>query len=237
MLAQVSVVVPTFNRCEWLAKAVASVRGQTLPAWELVVVNDGSTDGTADLLAELASEDLRVRVLTQKNQGQAYAIRRGVQASDGRLISILSDDDELAPRALETMAAWLGNEPRLDAVYTDYVVEYLDNVFGGTAGEIVRKEADAANALPDHNVVWGCMFRREMCAALGGYPTRFTVAHDWHFWLMAYASGMRLARVPEMLYVYRYHKGGMTFQRRSLQLAEADEIGRLYRDGALDVRV
>jgi hypothetical protein len=81
------------------------------------------------------------------------------------------------------------------------------------------------------------MANRSMYDALGGWPTRFKIANDWDFFLMAYASGMRLLRITDPLYVYRYWVGGHTFTDRKLQLDESNQIMELYRQGLMDVRV
>lgn len=232
MTPRVSIILPTYNRATWLARALMSVQVQTIADWELVVINDGSTDHTAAVVARFAARDDRIRVITQENQGQAQATRVGVAASTAPLIAFLSDDDELTPMAMHVLADRL-NDGETDGAYGDCQLIWRDAIFGGTAGQVEILRAGEPEELPRHNVVWGGMCRRAMYEAMGGYPSAWRVAHDYAFWLTAYANGALLAPVHVTTYVYTYHDGGNTFTQRSLQLREAAEIQRHYQEGTL----
>src|SRR3954468_10533282 len=96
-----SVVIPTYNRAAYLAEAVRSVRDQTYPAHEIIVVDDGSTDNTAQVVEILANDGIPLRYLRQANQGVAAARNRGIQAAAGDWIALLDSDDTWLPRKLE----------------------------------------------------------------------------------------------------------------------------------------
>jgi len=112
----ISLVMPTYQRRATLARAIESVRAQTRDDWELVIVDDGSTDGTAELVARWA--DPRVRFFRfETNQGPTAAKNRGLDEARGELIGILDSDDELVPEALDTLVrARDAIDPRLDAI-------------------------------------------------------------------------------------------------------------------------
>ncbi len=97
----VSVLIATYNRAEWLAQAIGSVRAQTFTDWELIIVNDGSTDGTRAWLDRLASEDARVRPIHQDNRGLAAARNAGIRVATGTYLAIIDDDDAWMPEKLE----------------------------------------------------------------------------------------------------------------------------------------
>ena len=98
MAAVLSCIMPVYNGEEYLEKSVQSVLDQSFAWFELILVNDGSTDRTADLCAEFARKDERVRVLTQPNKGAAAARNAGIQAAEGRYITFVDADDMLLPK-------------------------------------------------------------------------------------------------------------------------------------------
>ncbi len=103
----VSVVIPTKDRRDTVAEAIRSVRAQTYPHWELVVVDDGGTDGTDDLVRELAADDDRIRYVHQANTGVAGARNHGIRTTTGELVAYLDSDNTWVPEFLETMVGYL----------------------------------------------------------------------------------------------------------------------------------
>lgn len=107
---RITVIVPTFNRAAYLAAAIASVLGQTAPIHDILIVDDGSTDGTRDVVSAYFP---RVRYLHQPNGGKIAAIERGLGETSGDLVWIMDDDDIACPNALAALAAPLLREPHL----------------------------------------------------------------------------------------------------------------------------
>ena len=115
MAAVLSCIMPVYDGEEYLEKSVQSVLDQSFAWFELILVNDGSTDRTADLCAEFARKDERVRVLTQPNKGAAAARNAGIQAAEGRYITFVDADDMLLPKAFEKTVQAMENR-ELDLV-------------------------------------------------------------------------------------------------------------------------
>lgn len=226
---KVSIVLPTYNRAAYLGNALQSVFAQTVGDWQLVVVDDGSTDDTRWVLGRVG--DARAEVIHAAHLGQNQAIRAGVAVCTAPWVVFLSDDDELAPNALELYLREMGTG--VDVLYGGCVVKWVDPIFGGTAGVDRYWPPAPADMLPHHNVVWGCCFRRSMYDTLGGWPVRWEVAGDYGFWLAAYANGYRFKPVNAATYLYRYHREGQTFAKREKQLAETDQVVRAYNMGEL----
>lgn len=224
-----SIVLTTYNRAAYLGTALQSVFAQTVQDWQLVVVDDGSTDDTREVLGKIG--DARAEVIYATHRGQNETIRTGVSVTMAPWVVFLSDDDELAPDALAHYQRAIGVE--WDVLYGGCVVKWEDPVFGGTPGVDKYWPPEPANALPMHNVIWGCCFRRSMYDALGGWPTRWEVAGDYGFWLAAYANGYRFRPINAATYLYRYHRGGQTYTKREKQLAETEQVIRAYNMGEL----
>ncbi len=121
----VTVIVPTHDRAELLPRAVGSVRAQTLDDWECLLVDDGSTDETPRVAAELAAEDRRIRYLRGSHAGIVGNLNRGVDAARGEWVQIVDDDDRIHPDKLGFQLEWARRHdvPAGPAVlYGDYVV-------------------------------------------------------------------------------------------------------------------
>lgn len=113
----VSVILPTFNRGDVIGRAVASVQRQTFPDWELIIVDDGSSDGTAD---RIQTGDGRIVVHRQDNAGVYVARNNGLERARGRWITFLDSDDEWAPHFLALTTAFLGHHPEAGFVTTEF---------------------------------------------------------------------------------------------------------------------
>ncbi|MEE8105009.1 MAG: glycosyltransferase family 2 protein [Planctomycetota bacterium] len=119
MAPKVSVLIPTYNRAALLPDAVASVLGQTMRDLELIVIDDGSTDGTANMLAELFGADPRLRVIRTQNSGAARARNRGVDEARADYIALLDSDDIHEPEFLATQIELLENNPTASLAICD----------------------------------------------------------------------------------------------------------------------
>ncbi len=113
----ISVITPSFNRGAWVGDAVRSVLAQTVREIEHVVVDDGSTDGTFEVLQELAASDDRVQVARQENRGPSAARNRALSMATGTYVTFLDSDDLLPPDRLEKQLRYLEEHPDADAVF------------------------------------------------------------------------------------------------------------------------
>src|SRR5690606_1176147 len=117
----VSVITPTYNRADFIGEAVESVLAQTYPNFELVIIDDGSTDNTRDIL-EPYLKDSRIRLFHQQNQGQSVARNRGLEEATGEFICFLDSDNAWFPEKLEKSLKAFDHNPESDVVYGDFVV-------------------------------------------------------------------------------------------------------------------
>jgi glycosyltransferase involved in cell wall biosynthesis/MoaA/NifB/PqqE/SkfB family radical SAM enzyme len=202
---RVTVVVPCYNYARYLPDAVESVVAQTFRDWELVIVDDGSTDGSLAIAAELAAAHPdRIRVVAQENAGQpAIARNRGIAEARGEYVLCLDADDRIAPTMLARCVALLDAEPEIAIAYTDR------RDFDGVE-QVIRAGEFDAGILPYHNHLSYCaLFRKEVWDAVGGYRTNVKGCEDWDLWIAAAARGFRGRRIPEPLFWYRRHDTGL----------------------------
>lgn len=122
MKVKVSVIIPAYNQAAFIHKAVASLQAQTLDSWECIVVDDGSTDNTAEVVANIALSEPRVRLLQKQNGGSASARDMGLQFVAGEFIQFLDADDTIAPNKLEQQVQLMERE-HLDISYTAFCSE------------------------------------------------------------------------------------------------------------------
>lgn len=214
----VSVVLPVWNAAATIARAVASVRAQTLRDWELVVVDDGSTDGTREIVRELAREEKQMRVVEVAHGGVAAAANAGAAAARGTFIARMDADDESHPERLAAQVAFLTAPENCDVGVVGSLV-----AFGGdrvaSAGyalhvdwtnTLVTPEAIALNRFVELPVVNpSMMFRRELVARHGGYRDG-DFPEDYELGLRWLDAGVRMAKVPRVLLTWHDAAGRLT---------------------------
>jgi hypothetical protein len=208
----VSVVIPCFDQAAYLPDAVASVVNQTFSDWEIVIVDDGSHDNTADVAVTLIATypTARIRLVRQANGGLARARNAGIASAHGRFILPLDADDMLDPAMLEQTVALLTSNPDVAIAYTDV------RRFGAETG-IERAAEFDPEAIVDGNQLNYCsLFRRGVWDAAGGYnPNMVHGYEDWDFWVGAAARGFIAQRIPEPLFWYRIRPGSMITTARA----------------------
>jgi len=195
----VSVVIPTYNAASFLEQAVDSALAQTYGAVEVIVVDDGSTDHTAEVLGRYAN---RLRVLQQANQGAAAACNAGVEAAAGGWIAFLDADDEWLPAKLERQLNRCG----------DFAISHTDSVCFGDSieGEVLRSSFEpqyggkVLGQLLVRNFITksSVLMRRDVFRSYGGFAARYHGVEDWPFWLKV-CKDHELGYLPES--VVRYH--------------------------------
>lgn len=205
----VSIVLPTYNGSRYLEEAVRSCCDQTHTNWELIVVDDASTDDTPGIVARLSKQEPRIRhVRHDRNRKLPAALNTGFRSAAGQYFTWTSDDNRYRPNAIEMMVNVLEANPEQDLVYADYsVIDANDQ----PVREVLLKGPEW---LLKDNYVGACfLFRRKVFDALGGYDESLFLAEDYDFWLRAWAS-FRLGHLKANLYLYREHGSSLTGTKR-----------------------
>lgn len=216
-MPRVSVVIITYNYARFLPEAVRSVQAQTMADWELIVVDDCSTDETPDIARQFAAQDSRVRYIrNRKNLGEAGSRNVGNRAATGDYIAALDADDWWDPTKLEKQLDALARRP-------GSVISFA----GMTRVENEKQDPHPIDAAWMENLdivmrTWNfwwhstALLQREAFFAVGGYDETLPYAVDWDLWLNFlhhYGAGA-FAFVPEPLLFYRIHGNNMTNKRR-----------------------
>jgi glycosyltransferase involved in cell wall biosynthesis len=222
-MPRISVVVPTHNRQEFLAEALDSVGAQTLRDWECLVCDDGSTDGTAELVQTLSRRDPRFRLVPLPRSGKNGAVRnQGVLEAASPVVAFLDDDDLRLPASLALQLHVLETFPEAPFVFGR--VER----FGEGSGTWPRRIAGPWLALEEllrGNVVplSTVAARRDALLAAGLFPVSTEATPDYELWLRMVRVAPAAA-LEDVLVRYRLHAGNIS-ARRAL---EADELASLY---------
>ncbi|HEV7367079.1 MAG TPA: glycosyltransferase [Gemmatimonadales bacterium] len=201
----VSIILPTYNGEEYLREAIESCLSQTYPAWELIVVDDCSTDATPGIIAEYAAHDGRIRgIRHRENLKLPGALNTGHAAARGSHLAWLSDDNRFLPGAIEGLAEFLERNPSAGLVYADCVV--IDE-----NGRYVRDfPAESPSKLAYFNAVGGCfMYRKSVYQAVGPYDGGMFLAEDYDYWLRVYRQ-FDIAHLRQVLYQFRVHSRSLT---------------------------
>lgn len=200
----VSIVMPCYNAARHLPASVGSVLAQTFADWELIAVDDGSTDGTSAWFK--AHPDARIRPLSQANQGVSAARNTGLAAARGRYIAFLDADDTWAEGFLENMLTGLQAHPDAVLAYCGWQNVGLP---GGRGEPFVPP--DYENAAKAETLFAGCrwpihaaLVKRDAVEAAGGFDPALQNAEDYALWLRI-ATTAPIVRVPEVLAFYHFH--------------------------------
>ena len=212
MTPLVSVVMPAYNAAEYIDAAITSVLRQTLKNLELLVVDDGSSDETASVVARRAAADQRVSLFRQANAGPGPARNTGFGAARGRFFAFLDSDDAWMPTFLERQVALLASRPDVDVVFGNAWCRG-----GPRDGQPARSTAPdprrlrVGDLLADDSLHFiMAVFRREVVDRVHGFDPRFLTNEEYEMWLRAGLAGFAFARNPEPLGWYTCRPGSLS---------------------------
>ena len=206
----VSIVTPTFNQAEYLAETIESVLAQDYPNLEYIVLDDGSTDDTQEVLKRFQG---RIICEHHQNMGQACTLNKGWEMAKGIYLGYLSSDDLLKPYAISNIVETLSNRADAVVAYCDF--ELIDEI--GRAFRIIQTEDYDLDRLRQDLICQpgpGALFRREVFEKTGGWAEQLQQVPDFEFWLRAADYGIFI-RTPKVLASFRVHEGSNSFSQVS----------------------
>lgn len=202
-LLPVSIIIATYNFGHLIAQTLGSVQSQTYQNWECVVVDDGSTDDTREIVMRFAESDGRIKYLYQKNQGLSAARNKGIRNSKGKYLQLLDADDMLEVRKIEQHLEYLEQHPEVDIVYGSvryFSTEKLDerryskddaarpwmSEVSGTGRDILLVMIDDI-IMP----VNAALIRRSVVEQVGFFDETLNAMEDWDYWRCCAINGVR----------------------------------------------
>lgn len=202
----ISVILPTYNYGKFIEDAIKSVQNQSYSDWELIIVNDGSTDNTAELLGYYPK--IKIRIIThEKNRGLVPSCIEAINECAGEYIIRLDADDMLHEHALLIMSNILDIKPEVAIVSSDHwnmneIGENMNYCSTSEASDIDRNGA-------------GCMFRKSSYYVVGGYNPEIKYADNFDLWLKL-SKKFKSHHVKLPLYYYRKHFGSMSSDKKKV---------------------
>ncbi len=221
MQKRISVVIPSYNAAPYLGEAIESVLAQGRDDVEIIVVNDGSTDNTAEVARKYGD---RIVYIEQDNQGVAGARNTGILAAQGDYIALLDADDAYYPGALDNMAGYLDQHPDIGLVCGDLMMFdetgdlHLASASGGKPQNPANFRWEVATYNLNNSAV---MVRREAFDKVGLFEPRLRIGEDWMMWVVM-ARRYNMAYIDAPLARYRLHGKNV-----SARQAEMDASNRL----------
>lgn len=228
MKPKVTVLIPVFNRERFVDEAIRSVLEQDFADFELLLVDDGSTDGTPEVLAAWTQRDARVVVVTSpKNQGIPAALNLGLEHARGTYIARLDSDDLMMPRRLAAQAAVLDAHPEVSLVSSAYDIvdlsgRHLRTWKGDEPPEVMRFVLNFYNAVGGGGQV---MFRLADVREEGGYALAFPSSEDYDLWVRLLRRG-RIETLPFAGMTKRTHGGQSNVHFASIKRSNWTRIMR-----------
>lgn len=231
-LGLVSIVLPVFNGERYINEAIESILSQTYTHFELIVIDDGSTDNTSKILDEYAIRDTRIRVVHQANMKLPQSLNNGFRLAVGEYLTWTSDDNRLKPLFLEKMIACLSSHPSWDMVYANMDIIGEDgnplrnsSWFAGYhvpySSEHVHLPFDTyeLNTWPNNFIGGAFLYRNRVNSLLGGYSIFQYTREDYDYWMQVNSLlTLKHVNFKTPVYDYRFHSASLTHQDEQLNI-------------------
>ena len=202
----VSIVLPIYNGEKYMRQSIESVINQTYKNWELIIIDDCSSDNTPQIAKEYAEKDGRIRYYrNETNLKLPRGLNRGFSLSKGEYLTWTSDDNLYLPTAIERMVHTLKKDN------SDFVFATCDVINEeGKVIEIIKAPKDYKQAIVGGNFVGACfLYTRKVYEAIGEYNPDCFLVEDYDYWLRIFAR-FEVSNIQDVLYQYRWHDGALT---------------------------
>lgn len=218
-MCKVSVIIPCYNCGQYLNDAIESVKKQTFSDWEIIVIDDGSTDQeTINILSTLPCDN-RIKLIQQGNNGPAYARNTGISQAKGELILPLDADDTISPYYMEEAVPLFEKNDNLGIVYC------RAQKFGKETGEWILPSYSAQNMAFDNVIFVSAFFKKSDWELVGGFPNyAYFGLEDYAFWLRLLRLGREVYKIDKILFNYRIRD----ISRTVLFLNDNDKVISTY---------
>jgi len=222
---EISIITACFNHGEYIGEMLQSVMDQTFRNFEVIIVNDGSTDTTAGTLNNFRYEN--VKIIHTENSGPASARNTAIKSASASIIMNLDADDRIAPDLLEKAFKLMDSNPAIGILYTD--VEF----FGTRSGRFITQDYSLEAMLLDNRIVSNAFFRKADWLVTGGYSDELKYGlEDWDFWLQIIELGREVVKIEEPLVFYRTYPDPKTYRsgrRKSNRMKQLESLVTIFK--------
>ena len=239
----VSIIMPAFNVAKYIAPSIESVKKQSYSNWELLIVNDGSTDHTEEVIQSYLLKDSRIRYFFQPNKGQGAARNLALKHANGDFIAFLDSDDLWLPKKLEKQVKILTNDENIDLLFSSgfifdesgiiesfHVKEQFWSEENGAVEKFIEK-----NRIP----ILSVLVKKKTIDEASGFniDRRIQNAEDYYLWIKLLLNGAKFMGISDKLVKYRKHQEQATFNISSQYLKEVNVLKELFKGNSQYERV
>jgi len=220
MMQKISVVLPVYNGADYLAASIQSVINQTYQNWEMIIVDDASTDNTPEIIAHFMKKDKRIQSFANPENIQLpESLNAGFKKASGEYFTWTSDDNIYDENAFKSMAEVLDNTEQCGLVFCDtYYINHSGDIVGDNAAAGVEKNQQG---LLLSNCINACfMYRRSAADFVGGYDPNMILVEDYDYWLRI-SFHYQVKHIAKKLYAYRLHDKNLSYTKK-------DEVSRQF---------
>lgn len=224
----ISVIMAVYNCEEYLSEAIESILEQTCRDFEFIIIDDGSIDGSAEIIKDACNRDPRIRASYQENVGLTKSLNRAVDLAEGQFIARMDADDISLPNRLERQLEFMYDNPTIGCVGTWAYRIYGKNKNHRVNEWRVPEESEMINEF--HRKGLGAamihptiLMRRELLTDVGGYDESIICAQDYELWCRL-GKMTQLANIPEVHLLYRLRAESVTVDKRALQIETSVRI-------------
>lgn len=226
----ISIVLPSYNGERYIAQSIQSVIDQTEQDWELIIVNDCSTDNTLKICESFAERDKRIKVISNKtNKKLPASLNVGFSAAKGKYLTWTSDDNYYKSDALKKLSNYLDKHPDVDLISMAF--DYIDenDRFIGCSND----KCCAPALILGNNVGAAFMYRKSIADKVGEYDINTFCAEDYDYWCRIALAG-KIEYTPDNIYVYRMQHNSLTATKQSQIKEKTKYIQRKYAKAFFD---
>lgn len=221
----ISVIIPCYNTATYLPETIESVLNQTHQDFEIIAINDGSTDDTLNVLQKYANEDKRIKIIDQENTYFIVARINGIKQAQGTYLFCLDSDDKLHPTYFEKCLAAFSAQPELSAVYSK------TQCFGNHHHIIKTPDMPTIKEMLLRNcsgVGPSMMIKKSTYEEIGGFDTTLTFGEDWDLYISLFKHNKKIYRIPEILFFYRKRANASSICDTTKSATIAENFLKIY---------
>lgn len=226
-MKKVSIILPTYNGEKFIKESIESVINQTYNNWELIIINDCSTDNTPNIINEYQTKDSRIRVISnEQNKKLPASLNIGFSYASGEYYTWTSDDNKYYPTAIEEMVDFLDKNPQTDLVSYNFNFVNEDGSYQNIYTNTTPPRKQLMLAL--HCNIGACfMYRKEIAQNIGEYDTKMFCAEDYEYWCRIALKG-KISYQDKVLYDYRNNPQSLTATKLDIVKQRTEDIQRKY---------